>query len=281
MAFPVSPTNGQITTVNGITYVYNDTYQYWTRTPASLDLATISNISSNIGAYQIYANANAATQATSINSIDANIGAYQTYANVTFSVSTYSNTNVEAYIGGNIGSYQIYANANAATQATSIDTINSNVTAANSSINTFNANIGAYQTYANTKIGTNTNGNLVVVANTASTNTTTGALVVAGGIGVAGNVVANTVYTTTGIRWAGNGVAFSSGGAGLTYTANIAPPSSGNVTGDQWYNTTTNVLYEYLNDGTSKYWVDIQSPTITGDTVTTVDTLHPFLLAGM
>ena len=141
--------------------------------------------------------------------------------------------------------------------------------------------MGAYQTYANTKIGTNTNGNLVVVANTASTNTTTGALVVAGGIGVAGNVVANTVYTTTGIRWAGNGVAFSSGGAGLTYTANIAPPSSGNVTGDQWYNTTTNVLYEYLNDGTSKYWVDIQSPTITGDTVTTVDTLHPFLLAGM
>ena len=78
MAFPVSPTNGQITTVNGITYVYNDTYQYWTRTPASLDLATISNISSNIGAYQIYANANAATQATTINSIDANIGAYQT-----------------------------------------------------------------------------------------------------------------------------------------------------------------------------------------------------------
>jgi hypothetical protein len=76
-------------------------------------------------------------------------------------------------------------------------------------------------------------------------------------------------------------VAFSSGGAGLTYTANTAPPSSGNVTGDQWYNTTTNVLYEYLNDGTSKYWIDIQSPTITGNTVTTVDTLHPFLLAGM
>jgi hypothetical protein len=41
-------------------------------------------------------------------------------------------------------------------------------------------------------------------------------------------------------------------------------------------------LYEYLDDGTSKYWVDIQSPTIANTTpIGTTDTLHPFLLAGM
>jgi hypothetical protein len=38
--------------------------------------------------------------------------------------NTYTNSNVEAYIGANIGSYQLYANANAATQATSINAIN-------------------------------------------------------------------------------------------------------------------------------------------------------------
>jgi hypothetical protein len=139
--------------------------------------------------------------------------------------------------------------------------------------------------YTNQEIITTTEiaqGNLVANSGVESTSNVTGALIVRGGIGATGNVVANTVYTTTGIRWAGNGVAFSSGGTGLTYTANTAPPISGNVTGDQWYNTTTNVLYEYLNDGTSKYWVDIQSPTIANTTpVTTTDTLHPFLLAGM
>jgi hypothetical protein len=329
MAFPVSPTNGQIATVNGITYVYNDTYQYWTRTPASLDLATISNISSNIGAYQIYANANAATQATALNTIDANIGAYQTYANVTFSVSTYGNTNVEAYIGGNIGSYQ---------------------------------------TYANTKIGTNTNGNLVVVATTPSTDATTGALVVRGGAGIggdmyiagnivpaanvtydlgssttwfrdlwlsagtihiggakitqdpasgaiaivpkatannpnpkatifsatgavitantaagiissetiataatstdfnvignltantatiAGNIFANKFYTTNGLYWTGNGVAFSSG---MSFAESTTPPAAPAL-GDQWYNTTEDILYEFIGN----YWVDVQSPSI-------------------
>ena len=77
-------------------------------------------------------------------------------------------------VSANIGAYQTYANANAATQATSINTIN--------------ANIGAFYTYANTKIGNNSNGNLVVTASTESTSTTTGALVVAGGVGVGGNI---------------------------------------------------------------------------------------------
>ena len=57
--------------------------------------------------------------------------------------------------------------------------------------------------------------------------------------------------------------AVPSGGAGgtsLTYTANTAPLASGNVLGDQWFNTATNVLYEYINDGTSSYWVDTSSP---------------------
>lgn len=50
------------------------------------------------------------------------------------------------------------------------------------------------------------------------------------------------------------------GGTSLTYTTATSPPASGNLLGDQWFNTSSNVLYEYLNDGTAAYWVDISSP---------------------
>jgi hypothetical protein len=61
--------------------------------------------------------------------------------------------------------------------------------------------LGAYQTYANSKIGTNTNSNLVVDATTISTSTTTGAIVVKGGAGIAGNtyIGANLVVAQSGV----------------------------------------------------------------------------------
>jgi hypothetical protein len=68
-----------------------------------------------------------------------------------------------------------------------------------------------------------------------------------------GNVTANKVYTTE-IRWAGNSSIFN---AGITYRAATTPTVA--RSGDQWYNTTNDVLYEYINDGTTSYWVDIQS----------------------
>ena len=142
---------------------------------------------------------------------------------------------------------------NLGTATTNITTLLSNASAQATTLNTINANVGAFQSYANTKIGTNTNSNLVVVTNTASTGTTTGALVVRGGMGVAGNVYANTIYTTTGIVWAGNGAAFSSG---AEFTAGTTPPASP-IAGQQWYDTTDDILYEFIEN----YWVDIQSPT--------------------
>jgi hypothetical protein len=109
-----------------------------------------------------------------INSIRANLGAHQIYANTSSnSYQTYANANVVA-IQANLGSYQIYANANIG------NIVSENIAT--------RANLGAFQTYANTKIGTNTNSNLVVVATTNSTSTTTGALVVQGGVGIVGNI---------------------------------------------------------------------------------------------
>jgi hypothetical protein len=70
--------------------------------------------------------ANAATQNSSINSINANVGGFYTYANLNYSTSSYSNTNLTAYLSSqnissaNIGGGQLYAN-------TQIDTINANI----------------------------------------------------------------------------------------------------------------------------------------------------------
>jgi hypothetical protein len=50
--------------------------------------------------------------------------------------------------------------------------------------------------------------------------------------------------------------------AGITFTANSGVPTTANV-GDQWWSTTDDILYEYINDGTSNVWLDISSSAIT------------------
>ena len=242
---PGSPTKGDqwFDTTDGTLYEYiddGDSFQWVDiQTPTFASNAVVTSLSGNV-------------------STDGNISASSIvitsgifWSNGTaFASTTYSNVNVEAYIGGNVGSYQIttnanlgtlflgntstqanlgafqtFSNANAATQATSINTINANLGAyqiyANANIGTLflgntstQSNLGAFYTYANTKIGTNTNSNLVVVATTTSTSTTTGALVVRGGAGIAGNVtsanvVTGNVFMSSGLFWSGNGAAFS------------------------------------------------------------------------
>jgi hypothetical protein len=47
--------------------------------------------------------------------------------------------------------------------------------------------------------------------------------------------------------------------AGKFAAAAAASPPSNPALGDQWYNTNLDILFEYINDGTSSYWVDIIS----------------------
>jgi len=130
--------------------------------------ANIASINANVGSFYTWANTNFGTSSYS----NANVSAYlvanpqgSTYSNTNVAAylvanpqgSTYSNTNVEAYIGANIGAYQIWANANAATQATSI---NSLATGAN-------ANTAAYLATATiTTTGNITAGNIIISSDT-------------------------------------------------------------------------------------------------------------------
>lgn len=247
-----------------------------------------NTINANLGAYQIYSNANIGTLVNNINSI-----------------STNANANVAAYLPvhtGNIqaGNASIITNLSVAVNVTNTDALNLN------NNNLYNVNTirindpgnsegisweggSGWNIYESPDDLSNDIGNLQIVlsgvrtltvttdgtvnipSTAAATSTTSGALTIGGGVGVVGNVVANKFYTTAGLYWAGNGVAFSSGGGGgggITYTSDTTPPGTPNI-GDQWYNTSTDVLYEYLEDGTSSYWVDIQSlGTSTGNAVT-------------
>jgi len=48
-------------------------------------------------------------------------------------------------------------------------------------------------------------------------------------------------------------------GGQIKYSKQSTAPTGPNI-GDQWYDTDTDVLYEYINDGTTSYWVDITGP---------------------
>jgi hypothetical protein len=61
----------------------------------------------------------------------------------------------------------------------------------------------------------------------------------------------------------------------ITYTAGATPPQNP-LQGDQWYNSTTDVLYEYTNDSVSSYWLDIQTPAFVGNNLSLVTGANTF-----
>ena len=118
---------------------------------AGTQATSINGINANIGAYQLYANANIGTATTSISTLQANISAANT------AIQTL-NANIGALLVNAPGALDTLAEIDAAlgnnanfssVMVTWLGNISSNVTSANTNINSINANLGAYQTYAN------------------------------------------------------------------------------------------------------------------------------------
>jgi cytoskeletal protein CcmA (bactofilin family) len=323
MAFPVSPADGQITEIYGVTYQFVSADSAWIRIPSFGNLAV-----GNINANNITATAN-----ITAGNIYTTSGLYWAGNGVAFSgggIPAGSNQQIQYNNGGAFGASSglIYDGTHLKVYG-NLETLYSSgdeggeIILAKPQTNTTlagNITVDIYQnkfrifenggstrgfyldiTSAGAGVGTNimsgggggggspagsigdiqfnnggtfgattlvynsATGNIVLTDTTDSVSTTTGALVVRGGIGVAGNVTANKLYTTAGLFWSGNGVAFSSGGggSGLTYTSDTSPHVSPAL-GDQWYDTSTDILYEYIEDGTTEYWVDVQSPIFNG-----------------
>lgn len=68
-----------------------------------------------------------------------------------------------------------------------------------------------------------------------------------------GNVFASNFYYS-------NGALFSAGTGSAKYTSASVPPVSNNSPGDQWFNSATQTLYEYVNNSGNNYWVEILTP---------------------
>lgn len=71
--------------------------------------------------------------------------------------------------------------------------------------------------------------------------------------------------------------------AGKFAAAAAASPPSNPALGDQWYNTNLDILFEYINDGTSSYWVDIISAGQASGNITAItdSTLQGNIVVGL
>jgi len=118
------------------------------------------------------------------------------------------------------------------------------------------SNVSVVSSGGNVSIGVGGTGNVAIFSTTGEY--ITGFVSATGNI-YGGNVLSNNYYYANGTPVP----------VGIVYTANTTPPASPKVT-DQWYDTSSDVLYEYLNDGTTNYWVDTTSPAFAGGVVANV-----------
>jgi hypothetical protein len=125
--------------------------------------------------------------------------------------------------------------------------------AANLSVSNGDLSVGGNPVVTVSPTGTsNATGNMNVIGNITGSNITTAGLISAVG-NVTGNYFVGNGSLLTGIA--------SSGGGGITWTtvANTAPSNA--APGDFWYNSYTDIKYQYTNDGTGNFWIDQSYPT--------------------
>ena len=169
MSFPLSPTNGQTATLNGIVYSYSTSTQAWTRVVSSTLSYTAVNLSST-------------TASTGTNS-----GALIVGGGVGIGGSL--------YVGGTSTFYghllpstdSTYNLGSSSTQWRSLYVSTNTIYIGGTAVSVVNGNlqVGGAPLIASS---TGTTSTFVVTNNSNSTSTTTGAIVVSGGIGVGGNV---------------------------------------------------------------------------------------------
>jgi len=198
--------------------------------------------------------------------------------------ASYANSNVATYLPTYTGTLPNVGSITANGAITSNNTItganiiaNGNVTVntlllygSNATLSTTN---GSSVQFAG-RVNFNNTGTSFVASGNANVN---GSLIVGSSVSLSGNLtLTNSGYITTTSGTNGNvnidpdgtgnvnvtGNVIISGsvtGGGIRQTTATSAPSSPTV-GDQWYNSSTDVLYQYVNDGVSSYWLDIAGP---------------------
>ena len=86
---------------------------------------------------------------------------------------------------------------------------------------------------------------------TQSTSTTTGALIVDGGVGIGGDL------------YVGGQLIVSGGSVARTFTQASVPTTPAPLIGDIWHSTTNDMIYRYSIDSAGNvFWIDITGPTV-------------------
>jgi hypothetical protein len=97
-------------------------------------------------------------------------------------------------------------------------------------------------------------GNVISTTVSATGNVTGGNLITGGIVSATGNITSGNVSATGNITATG-----TIDGKSIKKTTSSTAPV-GPTVGDQWYNSSTDVLYQYVNDGASSYWLDVTGP---------------------
>ena len=281
----INSINANVTAANAaIVTVQNNLTSF--ETYANLTYGTSSYGNANVAAYlptytgSLINSSSIVTLTSEVSALQSNTGGLQTQINT---------------LNSNVGSFETYANTQIATINANLGTATNNITTLFSDVATINANLGTAttniatlqtQVYSNANVsaylpgysgsvnnltvsgnltvnGTTTTinhneyvaGQLVANATTASTSTSSGALIVDGGAGIAGNINAGSVYTNNYLF--ANGVSIFSGtsGYGNTQVAAYLPTYTGQIggvfTGGNVYSASGNILIETAGPSSS------------------------------
>lgn len=240
MAFPISPTNGQQSTIANVVYQYASATNAWTVIPG-------------------YANTISATGNISANYFIGNGAALTGVVATGATALTYGTTNITTAPSGN-ANITIAGTSNVAVFSTGGANIFGYVTATGNVTGNYILGNGALLTgvitsVANINLGTS---NVTVVSSGGNITTSVGGtsnvlIVTSTGANVTGYITASGNITGGNLIQGGVRV------IKWTTQANTAPVNS--VPGDFWYNSYTGIKYQYTNDGTGNTWIDQSAPT--------------------
>lgn len=164
---------------------------------------------------------------------------------------SYSNTDVANYLASGTDTSNIITTANVqGAYVIGNGSALTSITGANVTGQVPNALV-AGTVYTNAQPNITSVGTLSSV--TVSGNVVSGNINTNGQISAAGNV--------TGNYFVGNGSQLTGINGGVTFTSQANTPPATPNNGDFWYNTFTDVKYQYINDGDSSQWVDQSVPT--------------------
>ena len=278
MAFPTSPTNGQITVVNNVSYQYSNVSNAWTRILSTANIITANTLVSNgyisaagnilTGNYFIGNGSQltgiATGTPTQIVSGTSNVSVVSSGGNVTVGIGGTSNVAVFATTGEYVtGIVSASGNIISAANVTGGNLLTAGLVSVTGTLS-----VSGVTTLANLSAGNissggiNSGGAISAAGNITGGNLLTGGLISAAGNVTGGNLLTGGLISATGNitgnYFLGNGSALTGITPGGTTTfGNTAPVSP--AIGDVWIQANTAVQYIYFNDTTSNQWAEMEA----------------------